>query len=128
MITKNANAMVILNKYPYNSAHCLVLPTRHIGELEKLSKPEAAALHEMVRSTVVVLKKVYQPQGINIGLNLGKAAGAGLPEHIHYHIIPRWAGDLNFFPLVAESKVVAEDLIDSLKRLREGFGMQKKRR
>ncbi len=110
-------SMIVLNKFPYNSGHLLVIPKRHQGELELLSEKESQDLHQTLRLAIKVLKKAYVPGGINVGLNLGQVAGAGIPEHLHYHVIPRWSGDLNFFPLVAETKTVIESLEMSFERL-----------
>ncbi len=94
-----------------------MIPLRHQGSLVKLSKTESQDLHETLRLAISVLEKAYLPGGVNVGLNLGQVAGAGIPEHLHYHVIPRWSGDLNFFPLVAETKTVIESLEMSFERL-----------
>ena len=109
--------MVVLNKYPYNNGHTLVIPTRHVGEFTKLDAKEHRDLHALLRETVRVLQDTYECGGLNVGLNLGSAAGAGIPEHLHYHVVPRWRGDTNFFPLLAETKVVVETLEQSYERL-----------
>jgi ATP adenylyltransferase len=114
-------AMVVLNKYPYNTGHCLVLPKRHIDELTALTKDEVAEIAQLQVKVVEILGKAYEPQGYNLGMNHGKVAGAGIPDHLHWHIIPRWGGDTNFFPLIAETKVVPEKLEDSVKRLKPLF-------
>ncbi len=114
---RGKKAMVVLNKYPYNNGHLLVLPIRHCGDLIKLNEAEYLEVHWAIKKCVSVLRKAYQPNGINVGLNLGKGAGAGIPEHLHYHVIPRWVGDTNFFPLIAETKVVIETLEQSYARL-----------
>jgi ATP adenylyltransferase len=116
-VFKTKYSMVVLNKFPYNSGHLLVIPLRHQGSLVKLSKTESQDLHETLRLAISVLEKAYLPGGVNVGLNLGQVAGAGIPEHLHYHVIPRWSGDLNFFPLVAETKTVIESLEMSFERL-----------
>lgn len=113
---KSASSMVILNKYPYNSGHLLVLPKRHCGHLLKLSESEYLDLQQTLRLAFAAMEKAYMPGGINMGFNHGSVAGAGIPEHIHYHLIPRWAGDLNFFPLIADTKVVVETLAQSFER------------
>lgn len=110
-------SMIVMNKFPYNSGHLLVIPKRHIGDPLSLTDAEFDDLHQVLRTALKALKQVYQPGGMNIGLNLGAVAGAGIPEHMHYHVIPRWAGDLNFFPLVAETKTVIESLEVSFDRL-----------
>ena len=114
-------SMVILNKFPYNSGHVLILPKRHCGDLLELSKEEWQDLSLLIRRATKVVREVYQPAGLNMGLNHGAVAGAGIPEHLHFHLIPRWAGDLNFFPLIAETKLVIENLETSFARLTEGF-------
>ena len=105
--------MVILNKFPYNSGHLLVLPLKHVGQIFDLADIEYQDLQSVVRMAAEGIQKVYQPSGFNMGLNHGRAAGAGLPDHIHYHLVPRWEGDLNFFPLIADTKVVVENLEQS---------------
>ncbi|MES2854339.1 MAG: HIT domain-containing protein [Bdellovibrionota bacterium] len=117
LLHKNEHAMLVINKYPYNSGHLLVLPARHCGDLLKLSVDEANAVMDLIRKAVSALTEEYQPAGFNVGLNLGSAAGAGIPEHLHYHIVPRWNGDTNFFPLIAETKVVVETLEQTFERL-----------
>lgn len=100
--------MLVLNKYPYNSGHLLVLPVRHCGDITELSNAEYSELMELLKYTLNVIKKEYQVDGMNVGLNMGAVAGAGIPDHLHWHIIPRWTGDTNFFPLIAETKVISE--------------------
>lgn len=112
-VYKTKYTQVVLNKYPYNNGHLLVLPLEHVGELLHLSPERYDDLHRTIRHAVQAIQEIYQPSGYNIGLNNGSAAGAGIPDHMHYHIIPRWSGDLNFFPLIAETKVVIENVEDS---------------
>jgi len=114
-------SMVVVNKFPYNSGHVLILPKRHCGDMLALSDEEFMDLQNLIRRTVWAIKDLYTPSGFNLGLNHGAVAGAGIPEHLHYHLVPRWAGDLNFFPLVAETKVVIENLDITFDRLREYF-------
>lgn len=116
-IYQTKHSMIVLNKFPYNSGHLLVLPKKHIGDLLDLSGEEFTDLHELLKEAVKALRQVYEPAGMNVGLNQGAVAGAGIPEHLHYHVIPRWAGDLNFFPLIAETKTVIESLEMSFERL-----------
>lgn len=120
-VFKTRYSMVVLNKFPYNSGHLLVLPLRHCGSLLKLSEEEFVDLQNLVRESMRVLTEVYEPGGINVGLNHGAVAGAGIPEHLHYHLIPRWSGDLNFFPLIAETKVLVESLEQTFEKLRGKF-------
>lgn len=121
LLYKNEKAMVLLNKYPYNSGHLLVLPRAHVGGVESLSDEEFLGWMEAFRRSLAILQRVYKPEGVNTGLNLGKAAGAGIPGHLHMHIVPRWSGDTNFFPLLAKTKVVIETVNQSYSRLRPHF-------
>lgn len=116
-VHKTEHSMVVLNKFPYNSGHVLVLPLKHCGDLLKLSDAEYGDLQQTVRKVMKALMDVYEPGGINLGLNHGAVAGAGIPEHLHYHLIPRWAGDVNFFPLIAETKVLVESLEQTYEKL-----------
>lgn len=116
-VYKSQHSMILLNKFPYNSGHLLVIPQNHEGDLLKLGEVDYKDLHLTLKLAVEALQQVYQPGGMNVGLNLGAVAGAGIPSHLHYHVIPRWAGDLNFFPLVAETKTVIESLEMTFDRL-----------
>ena len=101
---------VIMNKYPYISGHLMVVPKRHVADFEELRKEEGVDLFFGVQKTIRILKKVLKPQGINVGLNLGRTAGAGIDQHLHYHVVPRWHGDTNFMPVISHSKVISESL------------------
>lgn len=118
---KGEHSMVVLNKFPYNSGHLLIVPRRHVGALELMTDAEYVETQVLLRHAVKALEAVYAPGGVNVGLNLGAAAGAGIPEHVHTHIVPRWAGDLNFYPLIANTKVVVESLEQTYSRLSEYF-------
>ena len=102
--------MIVINKFPYNSGHILILPLRHCGNLLELSNEEYFELQATVRLAMKAASDLYDPGGFNLGLNHGAVAGAGIPDHLHYHLVPRWSGDLNFFPLIAETKVLIESL------------------
>lgn len=121
VVYKGKSAMVLLNKYPYNSGHVLVMPLRHEGALENLTDAEHTEVAYLVKESVRILKKVYRCTGLNVGLNLGAAAGAGIPDHMHFHVLPRWHGDTNFFPLIAETKLIVESLEDTLEKLAVEF-------
>jgi ATP adenylyltransferase len=112
---------VLLNKYPYNNGHLLIAPKMHKAEIEDLSKEEANDLFALLTHSITVLKKVFKPEGFNIGMNLGKSAGAGVIDHLHWHIIPRWHGDVNFMPLISEVKVLPEHLSKTVSKLRPYF-------
>lgn len=115
------DVMILLNKFPYNSAHAMVLPRAHIGDLLELEDSVFEKVNAGVRKLMKALKEEYAPAGFNIGLNHGKVAGAGIPEHLHWHVIPRWLGDTNFFPLIAETKVLPETLEQTYNRLKGYF-------
>lgn len=115
------HAMVLLNKYPYNSGHLLVLPVRHCGDITELSQEEYQGVSALLFETVKVVKKVYSCEGLNLGMNHGRVAGAGIPDHLHWHVIPRWHGDTNFFPLIAETKAMPETLEQSYNKLSPNF-------
>jgi ATP adenylyltransferase len=112
---------VILNAYPYTSGHVLVMPYREVGDLEHLTGDEQAELWSAVRDTVVAMKAAYRPEGINVGANLGAEAGAGVPGHLHIHVLPRWAGDTNFMTSIAQTRVLPEPLEDSWAKLRAAW-------
>lgn len=116
-VYQSEHSMIVLNKYPYNSGHVLVLPKQHIAKITDLSADQYTDLMDTLKKAVAAVEAVYAPVGLNLGLNQGAVAGAGIPDHLHFHAIPRWAGDLNFFPLVAETKVVVESLESSFDRL-----------
>jgi ATP adenylyltransferase len=105
-------SIVVLNRFPYNNGHLLVAPRVHKGTLEELDGPDLFEPLETVRLAVGVLERLLRPQGFNIGLNLGRSAGAGLPGHLHWHIVPRWDGDTNFMPVLTGTKVIVESLQD----------------
>lgn len=110
-------AFSILNAYPYGSGHVLVLPVRHIASLEELSDEEATGYFAQLRRTVAAVKAAYQPDGFNVGFNLGRAAGAGIPQHLHGHVLPRWNGDTNFMTSLGETRVLPESLIETWRKI-----------
>jgi ATP adenylyltransferase len=112
---------VVLNSYPYNPGHLMVAPYRHVASPEELTEEERSEHFEMVSRGVEVLKQVFKPGGFNIGINLGRAAGAGVADHIHTHIVPRWVGDSNFMPVVADVRVLPEALAETYDRLKGKF-------
>jgi len=121
VVHRSAHAFTCLNRYPYNSGHLMVIPRAHVAELGALSAEVHADLQEELRRAVAVLKKVYAPEGMNVGMNLGKAAGAGIADHLHWHVVPRWVGDNNFMPVLADQRVVVEALDEAWTRLSAGF-------
>ena len=113
--------MVVMNKYPYINGHLLVAPTRHLSLLEQVKKKEMGDLLETVEKSVGILKKVMNPDGFNVGLNLGKVAGAGVEEHLHFHIVPRWFGDTNALTVFADVRVIPEHLQATFHNLKPHF-------
>lgn len=109
----------MLNRFPYNPGHLMVAPYRHVGKLEDLTDEERNELFAMVNKSVVLLKKVFNPDGFNVGMNLGRVAGAGIDDHVHAHIVPRWQGDTNFMPVIADVRVVPEALADTYNKLKQ---------
>jgi len=118
---KGETTMVVMNKYPYNNGHLLVSPVRHISALDQLSKDEMADLLKTVEQSVGVLKKVMKPEGFNVGLNLGRVAGAGVEQHLHFHIVPRWFGDVNSLAVFADVRVIPEHLQATYNNLKPYF-------
>lgn len=121
VVYRGAEVFVILNAYPYGSGHVLVMPYREVGTLEDLTASESAELWAVVNDAVVAVKTAYRPQGINIGFNLGTAAGAGVPNHLHAHVLPRWDADSNFMTTVAEARVLPESLPTTWRKLRDAW-------
>ena len=114
-------AYVVLNLYPYSNGHCLIVPNRHVGDISKLPQEEYAELMELLRETKGLLQTVLKPHGFNIGINLGPIAGAGIPGHVHVHIVPRWQGDHNFTPVIAETRVISQSLSVIYKKLDDAY-------
>jgi ATP adenylyltransferase len=121
IIKRGTLAFVILNLYPYTSGHIMVAPMAHQPSLEFLDPGSRAEMMELVSQSMVVLKKVYNPQAFNVGANIGEAAGAGEPDHVHLHIVPRWEGDTNFMSALAETRVLPESLEETYNRIKAGF-------
>lgn len=114
---RGAHAFAVLNLYPYSNGHCLVVPNRHVGDISKLSQAEYAQLMELLLTTKELLQKALKPQGFNIGINLGRVSGAGIPGHVHIHIVPRWKADHNFMPVTAATKVISQSLSVTYKKI-----------
>ncbi len=110
IVERTALGVVLLNKFPYNNGHLLVAPKAHKGRLDQLTDEEALDLHESLTRMIGRLEARMKPEGFNVGLNLGKVAGAGLPGHLHWHIVPRWNGDTNFMPVLGDVKVIVQSL------------------
>ena len=117
VVNRGKRAFVVLNKYPYASGHLMVAPNRHEGEFGDLEDEEALEMHQLAASGLAALAETMRPQGFNIGWNLGRVAGAGVVDHVHLHVVPRWAGDTNFMPVLADVKVLPEALEQSRRKL-----------
>ena len=126
IIYRGAKAYVILNKYPYSNGHLLIAPNRHVESIAELENDELNGLFGLIKHTTEWLDRSYNPQGYNVGLNLGKVAGAGLPGHLHIHVVPRWEGDTNYMPILAGVKVISESLNATYSKLRESVKIWKK--
>ena len=114
-------AILLLNKYPYSSGHLMAAPRRHVGELAALTHDEVVEIHHLAVTSMDALTRVYGPDGFNLGWNLGRVAGAGIADHVHLHVVPRWSGDTNFMPVLADVKVIPEHLLETRDRLREAI-------
>ena len=121
VVHKSEKTLVIMNLYPYNNGHLMIVPKRHVGTIEQITPEESHELMDEIILAEKVLQKIYSPHGFNIGANLGRAGGAGIEEHIHFHIVPRWNGDTNFMPAIGEVKVISQDLADAKKKLLAGY-------
>jgi diadenosine tetraphosphate (Ap4A) HIT family hydrolase len=121
VIARDEHVFAVMNAYPYVSGHLMIAPLRHEGELDGLRPGEASALMAMTQRATTALKTAYRPHGLNVGVNLGRAAGAGVPGHVHLHALPRWNGDTNFMTSVAEARVLPEDLRTSWRKLRDAW-------
>ena len=117
LVHRGERAFVLLNRFPYTTGHTLILPYKHKEELVDLDPETRAEMAELISKASIVLRKVYQPEGFNIGLNLGSAAGAGIPKHLHWHIVPRWVGDTNYMSTVGEVRVLPEELDDTFQKI-----------
>jgi ATP adenylyltransferase len=125
LVFRGTHSFVILNRYPYNNGHLLVAPRVHKGRLGELHGGELTEPVKTVRMMMGILDRLLRPQGYNVGLNEGKSAGAGLPGHLHWHVVPRWDGDTNFMPILADNKVIIESLHELYDRLVEAMGQSR---
>lgn len=121
VVFRGQAVFVLLNLYPYNSGHLMIAPYEHTGDLAHLDGEVAAELMHVTQRSVEVLTRVYLPEAFNVGMNLGRPAGAGVPDHVHVHVVPRWTGDTNFMPVVAQTKVLPETLDQTYDRLEPCF-------
>jgi ATP adenylyltransferase len=121
VVARTPRALVMLNRYPFASGHVLVIPKAHVQNLEDLDQADHTALFDLVRTAVACLKKALKCEGLNVGINLGATAGAGIAEHLHVHVVPRWSGDTNFMPVVADTRVVPQALQKTREHLEPFF-------
>ena len=121
VLAHTGHSVVMLNKYPYANGHLLLAPKRHEKNLSDLSVEEYRDLSEALRRSIDVVRQSYNPAGINLGMNLGKCAGAGIEDHLHWHVVPRWEGDTNFMPVIGETRVIPQHLLESYDRLKPQF-------
>lgn len=121
ILHRTKHAFMILNKYPYTNGHLMVIPNRHICEFKQLTSLEHKEMADLISRSLKVLKTEFKAQGFNIGMNLGEASGAGIRDHLHYHIVPRWNGDHNFMPVLADLRVMPEYLKDTYSKLKKYF-------
>jgi ATP adenylyltransferase len=121
IVHRGASCFVILNAYPYTSGHVMVVPYEHMDQLQKLPAKAAQEMMELTQKLEGVLRELYHPDGLNLGMNLGKAAGAGIAGHIHMHVLPRWMADANFMSVIGETRVLPEDLETTYKRIKSKF-------
>ena len=117
VVDRTSMSIVVLNKFPYNTGHLIVSPKRHVGDITDLSKEESSEVAHLVAASVRVLRLELEPEGFNLGANLGAVAGAGLPGHFHMHVVPRWEGDTNFMPVLGGAKVLPEILEETYRRI-----------
>ncbi len=121
VVARGEHAFVLLNKFPYSSGHVMVATLRHVGELDALTTAEATEIHVLTTRSLEALRRVYRPDAFNVGWNLGQVAGGSISGHLHEHVVPRWAGDTNFMPVLADIKVVPEHLLETRERLRAAW-------
>jgi ATP adenylyltransferase len=121
VVGRKGTTFAIMNKFPYTNGHLMVVPVRHVGAIEELSDQEMLDLMGLVRSMTVIFKNEFGVDGLNIGINVGRAAGAGLDEHVHIHMVPRWFGDTNFMPVLGDTRVISEHIQETWRRLKKSF-------
>ncbi|MBV9759590.1 MAG: HIT domain-containing protein [Acidobacteriaceae bacterium] len=121
VVFRGSSVFAILNRYPYTSGHLMIAPYEHIARLASATEETGAEMMRLTRRAEVILQRAYQPDGLNLGMNLGRAAGAGIEEHIHMHVLPRWSGDANFMTSVGNARLIPEALEETYAKLRDGF-------
>ena len=121
IILRGQRSFIILNRYPYNTGHLMIAPYRHVANVEDLTEEEVMEIFKLLRESIKAVKKAFKPDGFNIGVNIGKVAGAGIEGHIHIHVVPRWLGDTNFMPVTANTKVMPISLNETYERIKRAM-------
>lgn len=121
ILTRREHAAIFMNLYPYNTAHLLIIPHKHHATLDAYSAEERTAFIELINESITKIEQVFKPHGFNVGMNIKAAAGAGIPEHLHIHVLPRWEGDTNFMPIIAGTKQISYDMLECYQKLKEVF-------
>lgn len=121
LLHKKKHTMVVINRFPYNNGHLLIMPKAHVGHYDELDQTTFRELHDLLHETTNVVQKAFHPDGMNIGLNFGRVAGAGIPGHMHYHLVPRWNGDTNFMAVTGLAKVISQHLLETYDQLKPLF-------
>ncbi len=125
VVIRKKHCFVLMNLYPYNSGHLMIVPYKQTSEIQDLSNEEYSEILETASEMIAILKKIMKPQGFNFGANIGRVAGAGIDDHIHFHIVPRWNGDTNFMPILGDTKVVSEDMKATYKKITSALKQKK---
>ena len=128
VLIRKKHCFVMMNLYPYNSGHVMIIPFRQTSEMKDLTMEENTEIMETISAMIEVLKKVMKPHGFNVGANFGRVAGAGVDDHIHFHVVPRWNGDTNFMPTLADAKVVSEDMKTTYRKMKNILNQKSKRK
>ena len=121
IVARGKRVFVILNRYPYTSGHIMIVPFEHIGSFEKMDEETSAEVMHLIRQGITALDQIYKPDGYNMGANLGASAGAGIANHIHFHLVPRWDGDTNFMTSIGETRVLPEDLSETFRQIKNAW-------
>ncbi|UCD20497.1 MAG: HIT domain-containing protein [candidate division WOR-3 bacterium] len=121
IVERGMRSFTIMNRFPYNNGHVMIAPVRHVGQILDLDDEEIIAVHHLMTRVIRAIDYSMKPQGYNIGVNQGRVSGAGVIDHVHFHVVPRWQGDTNFMPIVSETKVISEALMKTYEKIKEGL-------